>query len=99
MNPLTILGALQATKPPGLWAFGVGSAAGLLALVIVMLFVMRRYFRNARNAHKEEPPPAPSTQNPSAFMAASMQRAIQKLRNPEKELQRLHSIKKEHASH
>src|ERR1700732_802360 len=97
MNPLTILAALQTTKPPGWWAFGVGSAVGLLAVAIVVLFVVRRYFRNARNAHKEEAPQTPGTQNPSAFMAASMQGVIQKLRDQEKELERLHRIEKERA--
>jgi PAS domain S-box-containing protein len=99
MNLLRILAALQTTKPPGLWVFGVGSAVAVLAFVIVVLFLMRRYFRNARNAHKEEPPQTPSTQNPSAFMAASMQGVIQKLRDQEKELERLHRIEKERAAH
>src|SRR3984893_19422153 len=99
MSPLPILTALQTTKPPGWWAFGVGSAVGLLAVAIVVLFVVRRYFRNARNAHKEEAPQTPGTQNPSAFMAASMQGVIQKLRDQEKELERLHRIEKERAAH
>src|SRR5467141_1315729 len=97
MTSLTTLAALQTAKPPGLWAFGIGSAAGLLAIAIVVLFLMRRYFRNARNAHKEETSQTPGTQNPSAFMAASMQGVIQKLRDQEKELERLHKIEKERA--
>jgi signal transduction histidine kinase len=40
---------------------------------------------------------APRTQNPSAFMTASMQGVIQKLRDQEKELERLHKIEKERA--
>lgn len=98
MNPLTIFIVLQATKPNGLWAFGIGSAAGLLAIAIVVLLLMRRYFRNARNAHKEKTSETPGTQNPSAFMAASMQGVIQKLRDQEKELERLHRIEKERAA-
>jgi PAS domain S-box-containing protein len=94
-----ILAALQSAKPPNLWTYGVGSAVGLLAFAIIVLFVMRRYFRNARNAHTEESPQTPSTQNPSAFMAASMQGVIQKLRDQEKELERLHRIEKERAAH
>jgi hypothetical protein len=81
MNLLTILAALQATKPPGLWALAVGLAAGLLAVALAVLFVMRRYFRNTRNADKEDSTQTPGTQNPSAFMAASMQGVIQKLRD------------------
>ena len=99
MNTLMILAALRTAKPPNLWAFGVASAVGLTAIALVVLFLVRRYFRNARNAHKVEEPQAPRTQNPSAFMAASMQGVIQKLRDQEKELERLHHIEKERAAH
>src|SRR5260370_1078844 len=98
MNSLMILAAAQATKPPNLWAFGVAAAAGLLIIVLVVLFRARRYFETARSGPKEEEPQASRTQNPSAFMAASMQGAIQKLRDHEKELQRLHRIEKERAA-
>ena len=99
MNTLISLATLQAAKPPNLWAFGVASAVGLFAIAFVVLFLVRRYFRNVRNAHKVEEPQAPRTQNPSAFMAASMQGVIQKLRDQEKELERLHRIEKERAAH
>ncbi len=99
MNTLISLATLQAAKPPNLWAFGVASAVGLFAIAFVVLFLVRRYFRNVRNAHKVEEPQAPRTQNPSAFMAASMQGVIQKLRDQEKELERLHHIEKERAAH
>ena len=99
MNSLMILAAAQATKPPNLWAFGVAAAAGLLIIVFVVLFLVRRYFEKARSGPKEEEPQASRTQNPSAFMAASMQGVIQKLRDQEKELERLHRIEKERAAH
>src|SRR5712664_2709145 len=99
MNTLMILAALRTAKPPNLWAFGVASAVGLTAIALVVLFLVRRYFQNARNAHKVEEPQAPRTQNPSAFMAASMQGVIQKLRDQERELERLHHIEKERAAH
>jgi PAS domain S-box-containing protein len=99
MNTLILLATLQADKPPNLWAFGVASGVGLFAIVLVVLFLVRRYFTNARDAHKEEEPRASRTQNPSAFMAASMQGVIQKLRDQEKELERLHRIEKERAAH
>src|SRR3981189_3349072 len=98
MNPLTIFAMLQASKPPNLSVFGVGAAAGVFLVGVVVLFLARRYFR-ARDARKEEPSQAPRTQNPSAFMAASMQGVIQKLRDQEKELERLHRIEKERAAH
>src|ERR1700719_2863974 len=101
MNALLTFAALQTAKPPNLWAFGVGSAVGLFAIVMVVFFFIRRYFRNVRNADKKEEgePQTPRTQNPSAFMTASMQGVIQKLREQEKELERLHRIEKERAEH
>ena len=94
-----LLATLQAAKPPNLWAFGVASAVGLSAIALVVLYLVRRYFQNVRNAHKVEEPQAARTQNPSAFMAASMQGVIQKLRDQERELERLHRIEKERAAH
>ena len=64
MNTLILLATLQADKPPNLWAFGVASGVGLFAIVLVVLFLVRRYFTNARDAHKEEEPQASRTQNP-----------------------------------
>jgi two-component system, NtrC family, nitrogen regulation sensor histidine kinase GlnL len=99
MDAFSILAAAQATKPPNLWAFGVAAAVGLFATVLVALFLVKRSFQSARNAHKEEPLQTPRVVNPSAFMAASMQGVIQKLREQEKELERLHRIEKDRAAH
>jgi PAS domain S-box-containing protein len=100
MNTLITLATLQAGKSPNLWAFGVASAMGLSAIALAVLYLVRRYFRNVRSAHKvEESSQAPLSQNPSAFMAASMQGVIQKLRDQERELERLHRIEKERAAH
>lgn len=99
MDAFSILAAVQATKPPNLWAFGVAAAVGLFATVLVALFLVKRSFQNARNAHNEEASQTPRVVNPSAFMAASMQGVIQKLREQEKELERLHRIEKERAAH
>src|SRR6202158_675460 len=99
MTTPLMLAILQAAKPPNLWAFGVASAVGLSAIALVVLYLVRRYFQNVRNAHKVEEPQAARTQNPSAFMAASMQGVIQKLRDQERELERLHRIEKERAAH
>ncbi len=98
MNPFTIFAMLQASKPANLSALGIGAAVGVFLVGLVVLFLARRYFR-ARDARKEEPSQTPRTQNPSAFMAASMQGVIQKLRDQEKELERLHRIEKERAAH
>src|SRR5258707_9020617 len=94
-----IFAALQSGKTPNLWVFGLGSAVGLFAIALVVVFVARRYFLNARDTPKETPSAAPRTENPSAFMAASMQGVIQKLREQKKELERLHRIEKDRAAH
>src|ERR1700719_444414 len=101
MNAPLAFAAVQTAKPPNLWAFGVGSAVGLFAIVMVVFFFIRRYFRNVRNADKKEEgePQTPRTQNPSVFIAALMQGVIQKLREQEKELERLHRIERERAAH
>src|SRR6267143_274910 len=96
MNPFAIFATLQASRPANLSAFGIGAAVGVFLVGLAVLFLARRYF-HARNARKEETSPTPRTQNPSAFMAASMQGVIQKLRDQEKELERLHTIEKERA--
>ena len=94
-----IVAALLSAKTPNLWLFGLALAVGLFAIALIVLFFARRYFLNARNMQKEEAASAPRTENPSAFMAASMQGVIQKLRDQEKELERLHRIEKERAAH
>src|SRR5579864_4772588 len=92
-----ILAALLSAKAPDLWLFGLALAVGLFAIALIVLFFARRYFLNARDMQKEEAAAAPRTENPSAFMAASMQAVIQQLREQEKELERLHRLEKERA--
>jgi nitrogen-specific signal transduction histidine kinase len=59
---------------------------------------MRKSFQSRREEQKEEfKASGPGTENPSAFMAASMQGVIQQLREQEKELERLHRIERERA--
>ena len=94
-----MLSTLQAPRTPNLWIFGVGAAVGLFVIALVVLFLVKRSFQNARSARTEVSSEAPRVQNPSAFMAASMQGVIQKLRDQEKELERLHRIEKERAAH
>jgi PAS domain S-box-containing protein len=73
---------------------------GLLATVGIVLFLIRRFFASTREEQQTQIlSAAPSTQNPSAFMTASMQGVILKLRAQEKELERLHKIEKERAEH
>jgi PAS domain S-box-containing protein len=71
--------------------------AVFLGVAILSFFLLRRFFQNTRSAHTQDLTAPPRTENPSAFMAASMQAVIQKLRDQEKELERLHKVEKERA--
>jgi PAS domain S-box-containing protein len=64
-----------------------------------ILYALRRFFKDTRAEHEMKAASAPSVTNPAAFMTASMQGVIQKLREQEKELERLHRIEKERAEH
>jgi PAS domain S-box-containing protein len=93
-----MLTLLQTESAPRLWLIAIGLVLGLFAIATLVSFLVRRFFQNTRDAHKERILTAvPRTENPSAFMTASMQAVIQKLREQEKELERLHRIEKERA--
>src|SRR5712664_1015326 len=81
-----------------LWTLAGEMGIVFLAVLGLVFFSLRKFFQNRREEHKQEfATSAPRTENPSAFMAASMQGVIQKLREQEKELERLHKIEKERA--
>jgi PAS domain S-box-containing protein len=81
-----------------LWGIATGLGAGFVVVTLVVVYLMRKSFQNRRDEQREEfKTSAPRTENPSAFMAASMQGVIQQLREQEKELERLHRIEKERA--
>src|SRR5215468_3142751 len=89
---------LEANPGANLWAIAVGAGVALIALVSGAVFLIRRTFRMTREEHQAPVLDAtPSVENPSAFMAASMQGVIQKLREQERELERLHKLEKERA--
>src|SRR6202022_1290004 len=95
-----MLATLQAgNNTQHLWMIAGGLGIGLLAITGVVVFLMRKFFQSTREQQKEEfkTSSGPRTENPSAFMAASMQGVIQRLRDQEKELERLHRIEKERA--
>src|SRR5260370_23192594 len=100
MTTLPIVGQIggQAAGATNMWPMVIGVGLGLLAIVWLVLYLVRRFFQNTREAHKERIlATAPGVANPAAFMTASMQGVIQKLREQEKELERLHRIEKERA--
>jgi PAS domain S-box-containing protein len=92
---------LQGSGSPNSWILVGAMAAGLFAIALVALYFVRRFVQGAREAHTEKSPAAtaPDVANPAAFMTASMQGVIQKLREQEKDLERLHRAEKERAEH
>jgi PAS domain S-box-containing protein len=81
-----------------LWGMATGLGAGFVVATLVVVYLIRKSFQNRRDEQRDGfKASAPRTENPSAFMAASMQGVIQQLREQEKELERLHRIEKERA--
>ncbi|HME12622.1 MAG TPA: ATP-binding protein [Candidatus Acidoferrum sp.] len=89
--------ALQSESSQHLWTVAVAIGIALFALVGIIVYFMQRFFQDTRAEHSRSLAAPPRTENPNAFMAASMQGVIQTLREQEKELARLHRIEKERA--
>lgn len=88
---------------PGSWQLWVLAGFTLVALIVFGAFLfsllLRRYLRSgATEKVAGDAPPTPRTENEPAFVAASMQAVIQKLREQEKELERLHRVEKDRAA-
>src|SRR5438876_8014334 len=94
-----MFGTLQAgNNTQHLWMIAAALGVGFLAVTGLVVFLMRKSFQSRREEQKEEfKTSGPGTENPSAFIAASMQGVIQQLREQEKELERLHRIERERA--
>jgi PAS domain S-box-containing protein len=92
--------AFQAETTQRVWEIAIGTAVGILVVVGIVLFLLRKFFQSTRDSHSEAiVAPTPRSENTSAFMAASMQGVIRQLRDQEKELERLHKIERERAEH
>jgi signal transduction histidine kinase len=80
-------------------AYLIGLFVAISIFVLAMIAVARKILRGQGEGSKRDDwtPDSPDTENPSAFMAASMQGVIEKLRAQEKELARLHSLAQERA--
>src|SRR6202035_4978306 len=94
--------ALLPGRIPAPPVFNLGYAIGLFAILLlssVLFFVLiRKMLREgSRSPSGDWTGPKADTENASAFMAASMQGVIEKLRAQEKELAQLHSLAQERA--
>src|SRR5512137_1965218 len=93
-----MIAAVQTGGATHIWMIAAGVLLVLLVGVLLASALVRRFFQNTRDSQQKKTlTAAPSTENASAFMAASMQAVIQQLRDQEKELERLHRLEKERA--
>jgi PAS domain S-box-containing protein len=96
--PSMMFAAFQTSGPQHLWTVAIVSGLFLFGVVGLIVYFIQRFFQDTRAEHsRKSVSDPPRTENPSAFMAASMHGVIQTLRDQEKELARLHLIEKERA--
>ena len=70
----------------------------LIGVVVLLVYTLRKFTRSQAGAVGDDwTGPRADMENPSAFMTASMQGVIEKLRAQEKELARLHLLAQERA--
>src|SRR6202522_1363595 len=70
----------------------------LIGGIVFLIHMLRKFMRSqAASATEDWTSPNADIENPSAFMAASMQGVIERLRAQEKELARLHALAQERA--
>src|SRR3984893_12627335 len=98
---VTVAGFLADPRPPQI---GMMWLLGGVVLIVMVLGGTYLFSYLLRRLLGDKPAPAedlfsakPSTDNPTAFMTASMQAVIQKLRDQEKELAALHRRDRERA--
>ena len=77
--------------------YAIVALAVLLGGIVALAVMMRKFLRSGAASGDAWAAPKADTENPSAFMAASMQGVIEKLRAQEKELARLHMLAQERA--
>ena len=94
---LTFVMPLEQSGLPYPWLFFVMTAALLVVVLVLFIFLLRRMFGRSNSVEVREKGVTPREENVPAFMTASMQAVILKLREQEKELERLHRAEHERA--
>jgi two-component system, NtrC family, sensor histidine kinase HydH len=91
---------LSVIVPPSagtIWTFAGVLFVMIVAGACVAVMATRRFLRGSSRAANNLADQSPRSNNPTAFMTASMQAVIQKLREQEKELEALHRGERERA--
>jgi PAS domain S-box-containing protein len=79
------------------WGVLTGTGIALFAILVGGILLLRKVFQSSP-MREADPSPSPARkEDASAFMAASMQAVIQKLKEQEKELERLHKEERDRA--
>jgi PAS domain S-box-containing protein len=89
--------AAAAPATNSLWILSGVLLVVLLIAAVIALIMARRYFLRATKSSEAHGAQAARTENPAAFMTASMQAVIKKLKEQEKELEALHRAERERA--
>jgi PAS domain S-box-containing protein len=94
---LTFASLPQPNGVPFPWLFFVMTALILVGSLGLAIFLLRRTLGRSSGAELAGHDPVPRAENVPAFMTASMQAVILRLREQEKELERLHKGERERA--
>jgi len=94
---LTFVSFPQQRGVPFPWLFFVMTALILVGALGLAIFLLRRTLGRSSGAELADHDPVPRAENVPAFMTASMQAVILRLREQEKELERLHKAERERA--
>ncbi len=98
--PLAIFSNLQRSSAmPSPHMLALGLTVLLAAIAWLIFAIVHRGFKQSRESQSPRTDASPGVDNSAAFMTASMQGVIRKLREQEKELERLHRVEKERAEH
>src|SRR5690242_19841470 len=93
----------SAANPPVSWTFWLTSGVVFILLLVgsvyALMILLRRRYQTQPPAEMLGVGARPRDDNPGAFVNASMQAVIQKLRDQEKELAQLHQLEKDRAQH
>ena len=89
--------AAAAPTVKSLWVLSGALLTILLTAAVVAVLMARRYFHGGTPSSNEFGAEKPRSDNPAAFMTASMQAVIKKLKEQEKELEALHRAERERA--
>jgi nitrogen-specific signal transduction histidine kinase len=89
--------AAAAPAVNSLWVLSGLLLIVLLAAAIVAVLMARHYFQRRSKSSDGFGSESPRSDNPAAFMTASMQAVIKKLKEQEKELEALHRAERERA--